>query len=89
MGGARLSGYSGNAFFVGSDPAREARLELPDLGGGGVEGIEPVAYVCGADGLHSMVPANGNRGKGMGSWGCLDGISWIVIDVWQDEATKV
>jgi len=73
VGGARLPGCSGNAFFAGSDPAGEAGLELPDLGGGGVEGIESVAYVCGADGLHSMVPADGNRGKGMGSWGCLGG----------------
>ena len=69
MGRAELSGDSGDAFLACSDPAREDRLELPDLGCRGVEGIKPVAHVCGADGLWSMVPPDGNCGQSMGGWG--------------------
>ena len=71
MGGTELSGDSRDAFLACSDPAREAGLELPDLGGRGIEGIEPAAYVCGANGLRSMVPADENCRGGMECRGCL------------------
>ena len=77
MGSPELSGGSGDPFLASSNPAREAGLELSNLGGRGVEGAEPTTYVCGANGLQSMVPADANCRGGMECGGCL---GWRFLD---------